>query len=152
MKKIIHNHFISSFLLTIFFLVHGYTEYSEFIGWMNTLILAFFYLIIVLISYQIWRRFFTDSRKASLLNVALFSVFFFFSAIHSFLKHTFPDQFISKYSFLLPAIAVSILLFFYLSEKIKNNIGSYFPIHQFMSDCIYYLGFCRIRIISHSLR
>lgn len=120
MKKIIHNHFISSFLLTIFFLVHGYTEYSEFIGWMNTLILAFFYLIIVLISYQIWRRFFTDSRKASLLNVALFSVFFFFSALHYFLKHTFPDQFISRYSFLLPAIAVSILLFFIYLKKSKT--------------------------------
>jgi hypothetical protein len=120
MKKIIHNHYISSFLLTIFFLVHGYTEYREFIGWRNILILAIFYLIVVLISYQVWRRIFSDSRKASLLNVALFLVFFFFSAFHQFLKRNFPDQLISGYSFLLPAVAVSFLGFLIYLKKVKS--------------------------------
>jgi len=119
MKNIIRNHIISPILLTVFFLVHGYTEYREFLGWMNCLILSFFYLCIVFISYRLWRRFFTDSSKASLMNVIIFAIFFFFSAFHDFLKTLFPDMLVSRYIFLLPAVASCIVLFIFYLRKTK---------------------------------
>ena len=107
-------------LLPIFFVLHGYLENFGFISLTDVLVLMLSYcgmtLGIGLFSYLIFK----DINKAAFITGAWMSFFFFFAALHEFLKEH-AARFFSKYSFMLSLSVVLLVLLYILLKRTKSK-------------------------------
>ena len=89
------------YLLSVFFVVHGFVENFDFIPLTDAVLLTATYLlatvVLVLLFWLLYRNF----SKACLVTFLIMSFHFFFGSVHDFLKNLFPALFLSKYSFIL---------------------------------------------------
>lgn len=120
MLRIIQKYPLYLFLLPVFFVMHGFVENLGFIDWKEALLLLVSYwgltLSISLFSYF----FFRNWNRASLITTFWMSFFFFFGAMHEFLKEHSPVRLFTRYSFLLgAALTILFLLFIYFKKTRK---------------------------------
>ncbi len=106
------------FLLPPFFVLHGYMENYNFIPLKDALVLTGVYmgasLFFSLLCWLLYRNF----TKANLVAFCVMAFNFFFGTVHDTLKKLFPESFITKYIFILPA---AILLFIILLIVLKKR-------------------------------
>jgi hypothetical protein len=103
-------------LLPIFFVFHGYVENYYFMHFSDCGFLLAAYTGSAILLYLAGCLFLKDSTGAALLASILMSVYFFFGALHDFLRKN--DIFLQKYSLLLPFLAIILILAaFYIKKK-----------------------------------
>ncbi|MBI3138806.1 MAG: hypothetical protein HYZ15_09500 [Sphingobacteriales bacterium] len=104
-------------LLPVFFVLHGYRENRELVPVAAALMVLYTYLAAaVLLTGIIW-LFNRRLNKAAFLAFCLLSIQIFFGAFHDFLRTTFPGSFLTKYTFLLPALLAGLVLLFILVKR-----------------------------------
>ena len=87
-------------LLPVFFVLHGYLENFGFISVSDAAVLCVSYVFLTIAINVFSWFFFRNWTKAAVITVIWMSFFFFFGALHEFLKEHSPLRFFSKYSFL----------------------------------------------------
>ncbi len=108
------------FLLPVFFVLHGYLENFGFLSLQDAALLCGSYVLLSLcINIFSW-FFFRNWTKAAVITVIWMSFFFFFGALHEFLKEHVPIRFFSRYSFLLSAFFLVLIIIFIYLKKIKK--------------------------------
>src|SRR5262245_45072546 len=92
---------IHVYLLSVFFVFHGFVENFDFVPLGDAFLLTVTYLIstlvLVLLCWLLYRNF----TRACLAAFLIMGFHFFFGSVHDFLKKLFPALFLSKYSFIL---------------------------------------------------
>jgi len=125
-------------LLPVFFVWHGFTENYPVIPVKDSTFLLLFYIGIAIlllgVSWLIYRNF----RKASLAAFFLLSIQFFFGGAHDFLKKIGGNSFITKYSLLIPAILIAVILVLIFLKRSKRKF----------SRTVYYLNLLFIILIA----
>jgi hypothetical protein len=128
MLRIIKKYPLYLFLLPTFFVLHGFAENYGFLeakeAGMLLLSYIFFALSIAGFSYF----FFRNWNRAALITVFWMSFFFFFGALHEFLKEYSPVRLFSRYSFLLGTallILFGLFIFFKKSKKPFTRFSIY---------------------------
>ena len=107
-------------LLPVFFVLHGIREHRGFVTLKDSLPLLGIYMIAALALYALCWFLFRNPIKAALGCFTLMCFHFFFGAFHDLLKSWFGTSFITKYSFLLPALLVLLVFIFYRIKKTKK--------------------------------
>src|SRR6476620_2561830 len=119
------------YLVTIFFILHGFMENAVLLPFKESIELAGIYLLIsILLSFLGW-LYFKNIHKSNYAAFYLISLNFFFGSFHDFIKEHFNENVISKYSFLLPlAATLFVLLIYYLKKttKIYTKLTSFLNI------------------------
>jgi hypothetical protein len=107
------------FLLPVFFVLHGFRENYDFVPVRDALHLTGLYLLASAVLIVIFWWLFRDIRRAGLFAFLIMGFHFFFGSIHDTAKKWFPDTFIIKYSFILPAVFLFfiILIIFFRKKK-----------------------------------
>lgn len=122
------NHIIRAqpvflFLLPVFFVLHGFSENFDFVPVKDALQLTGIYLLAsALLMLAFWLMF-RDVRRAGFLAFLTMAFHFFFGSIHDTLKKWFPETFIVKYSFILPAVFIFFLVLIILLKKKKPPLS-----------------------------
>lgn len=96
------------FLLPLFFVFHGYVENYRNIQPLSCIPLVAVYLAVTAIVYGACRLLLKTPLKAALLAAFIMSFFFFFGALHDFLR--VHHIFLQKYSLILPAFTLTAVL------------------------------------------
>ena len=110
-------------LLPVFFVLHGFNENFHSALANASLILALKYIGIAMALTALAWLLFRDLFKAALFSFFLLCIYFFFGSAHDFLKTYFTNSFLSRYSFILPAIFVFlVLLVFYLKKNEEDAL------------------------------
>lgn len=118
--RIIQKYPLYLFLLPIFFVLHGFVENYGFIEVKEAAILLLSYIFLALSISGFSYLFFKNWNRAALITVFWMSFFFFFGALHEFLKEHSPIAFITRYSFLLSsALIVLFFLFIFFKRSTK---------------------------------
>src|SRR6476469_7449206 len=107
------------FLLPVFFLFHGFTQNYPLIPIGGSLVLLIKYLVTTTIFTSLFYLLIRSWRTAGMLAFLVMSFHFFFGAIHDSLKSWFPNSFLIKYVFLIPAFFVLFLLILFYFKKRK---------------------------------
>ncbi len=128
MIKIIQKYPLYLFLLPVFFVLHGFAENFGFIDIKEAGLLLLSYLFLTLSISGFSYFFFRNWNRASLITTFWISFFFFFGALHEFMKQHSPIQLFSRYSFLLTA-ALSILFFLFIFFKRSTKPFQRFSIY-----------------------
>ena len=96
------------FLLPVFFVFHGYAENWRNIEARACIPLAAIYCVAALILFGLARLFLKNSLKAALLASFMLAFFFFFGALHDFLRG--HHIFLHRYGILLPLFVLMVIL------------------------------------------
>lgn len=118
------------FLLPVFFVFHGFTEYYNVVPVRDSLVLTGTYLLAALALIGISWLFFRNAYKASFFTFMLLGFNFFFGSIHDFLKNNFPDSFFSRYSTLIISSAI---LFLILLIILKRRKKTFYTLAQYLN-------------------
>lgn len=111
------------FLLPIFFVLHAFNEHYGKIPVGEIFLVLLKYILAEVVLLVVFSLVLRSMRKAAVFTFALFSVFFFYGALHDWLKEVATGRFISSYSFILAFLSVLfITVFIYL---IKSKQGFY---------------------------
>jgi hypothetical protein len=114
MKKLQRPLFL--LLLPVFFVFHGFVENYTFIRVGDCLLLLGIYTAATLVIYFLVLLSLRSPMKAALFAGFIMAFFFFFGALHDFLRRS--NFFLHKYSILLPVFAATAaLLMIYLKKK-----------------------------------
>jgi len=120
-SKLDREYFI--ILLPLFFVIHEYLFYFPIVKVEIALVVFIQHIALItallLISFFLLRKF----LKASLFTFFLYLIHLFYGAVHDFLKSTFENSFLLKYSFILPFLLIyCAILFFYFKRTNKQFI------------------------------
>jgi hypothetical protein len=131
------------FLLPAFFVLHVINHYFGLIP-VQTILAYFLYYVLLaaLFLFTGWLLFKT-LIKAGIWATALLIPFFFFGALHDFLKTTSFTHIISSYTFLLPFLSICLLIFSLYCKKKKVNFDKahkYFTTLFVLLVCIELIG------------
>jgi len=109
------------FLLPVFFVLHGLTEYliTSLIN-EAIIIVLIFSGIAILLTFLFWLLL-KDFTKSALLAFLILSINFFFGSTLDFLKNYFPNSIILRYSFIIPVILVLIVAITYYFKKTSKS-------------------------------
>ena len=113
MIRIIQKYPLYLVLLPIFFVLHGFVENFGFIDLKEAGLLLLSYLFLAMSIATFSWFFFRNWNRSALITTFWMAFFFFFGALHEFLKEHSPVDFFSRYSFLLTA-ALSTLFFLFI--------------------------------------
>lgn len=108
------------YLLPVFFVLHGSTENYDFVPLKDAALLTGIYITISMALLLLFRLFYKDWMKASLIAFIIMAFHFFFGSIHDRLKNLFPGSFITKYLFILPVSFCLLLLVIIVLKKNKK--------------------------------
>lgn len=101
MKKILQTSPIFVFLIPLFFVLHGFRDNLGYIHPGDALLLAGIYLLGSVIIFGFTYLFYRNATKAALAAAFLLAFYFFFGALHDFLKTVARP--LARYAILLPA-------------------------------------------------
>ncbi|TAL42799.1 MAG: hypothetical protein EPN92_11150, partial [Chitinophagaceae bacterium] len=107
-------------LLSVFFVLHGFTENFYLIPARDTLFFLLACLGISLMLIALFWLFFKNIQKAAFLTFLLLAFNYFFGYIHDGLKLFFPSSFVTKYSVLLSAAFLVFVLILILLKRRKE--------------------------------
>jgi Sulfatase len=120
MIKFIRTQPIYLLLLPMFFVLHGLLENFGFISYKDAAILCLSYfgltLLIAVFSWFVFR----NRTKASLITVTWMGFFFFFAALHEFLKEHGGFLIMSRYSVLLSIFFIVFVILFVWLKKVEK--------------------------------
>lgn len=117
-KKFIQPWYV--FLLSVFFVLHGFTENFYLVPVKDSLILLFVYLWVSVVLIFLFWLFFKNIQKSAFLSFLLLSFNYFFGYIHDGLKSFFPSSFVTRYGFIL---SVAFAAFVLVSVLLKKKDG-----------------------------
>jgi hypothetical protein len=110
------------FLLPVFFVLHGYMENYDFVPVRDALLLTGVYIgasvVFSLLLWLLYRNF----TKANLAAFCIMAFHLFFGTVHDGLKKIFPGSFITKYSFILPALLIGFIVLLILLKRRKSPL------------------------------
>ncbi len=116
MRKALYRKPFFLFLLPVFFVWHGYGENLGLITLWDCLLLLGTYLLMAICMYGLLYLLYRNTTRAAILATLLLSVYFFFGALHDFLKtHT---RIWHRYSVLLPLLLAVI---FFIAVYLKRS-------------------------------
>lgn len=95
-------------LLPVFFVFHGYVENYYFMIFQDCLGLLGMYIAATIAIYLAARLLLKDGMKAALFAAYIMAVYFFFGALHDFLRKN--NIFLNRYTLLLPALVLVTVL------------------------------------------
>ncbi len=108
-------------LLPLFFLLHAWLENFNPALAKDVFILLLIYtgaaMLIAILFWFVYR----DSTKAALVTFFIMACNFFFGSTHEFLKKIFDHSFITRLSFIIPAMLILILTFIIYVKKSKHD-------------------------------
>ena len=135
MKKILYTKPVYLFLLSLFFVFHGYTENYNYIPVKDAFFLLLIYLASSLVITGLLWVFYRHFFKSNLVTFLLMGFYFFFGYIYDNLINLAPGHFISRYSTLVATgflfiLLVSVLLFFRKKRMLK--LSSFLNIFLFL--------------------
>lgn len=113
------------FLLPFFFVLNGYVKNFPLIPLSDAFFLTIQYLLISLLLLCIFYLVSRSLLKAALFSSVLMCFQFFFGWFHDNLKSLLPQSFLSKYSFVIPLIGLSIAFIFILIKRKKEISGTF---------------------------
>ena len=122
MKKILYTKPVYLFLLSLFFVFHGYTENYNYIPVKDALFLLLIYLVSSLVTTGLFWIFYRNFFKSNLVTFLLMGFYFFFGYIYDNLINLAPHHFISRYSTLVAAGFLSIFLVFVILFFWKKSL------------------------------
>ncbi len=105
------------FLLPLFYVLHVYNEYFGIFNINIALRFLSYYLAFSIALFAIALWFFKNSIKAGTWTILFLIFFFFFGALHDFLKSLQLPAFLVSYSFLL---SLALILFIYLTARLRK--------------------------------
>jgi hypothetical protein len=109
-------------LLPVFFVLHGFTDYYPSIPAKECLLLTGIYLFVALILFGISFLLFKNKFKSALFVFLLLVFYFFFGPAQDALKSWMPGSFITRYSFILPASLIFFIALFILLKRRKQGL------------------------------
>ena len=123
MKETIKKYPLFPYALSLFFVLHGFTENSDIVPPKDAVLLflkyAGFSIVLTLLFWLVYKSFI----KAGLVVFFIMMYNFFFSIVHDFFNKNFSDTFLTKYSFILPASIIGfIILIIYIRKTNKKFI------------------------------
>lgn len=121
MKTSLRKYSFFLYLLPLFFVLHGFNEHYGFIPVKDAFFLTLVYLLssafLMLLFWFLYRNF----NKASLAAFSVMCIHLFFGSFHDFVKNLFPGLIFSKYSFVLPLLALLFLIFAIIIKRNKKS-------------------------------
>src|SRR5688572_5333604 len=126
MKYFLRTKPLFLFLLPVFFVLHGFSEYYGFVSLMDAVLLVIAYTTGALIIAGLFWLFYRNIEKAAIITFLLTAWYFFFGSIHDFLKNHFHGTFITRYSFIVTASFLLFLAVIILLKKRKNAFPTLF--------------------------
>lgn len=111
------------FLLPVFFVLHGYVSNFVSIPFLHIVFLAVKYAAIAFILCLLLLPLFRNWRKAAVFGFFLLCFQFFFGAAHDQLKVWWPESFLVKYTFILPAALVLFVALFVFVKRTKRSFN-----------------------------
>ena len=109
------------FLLPVFFVLHGFSEYYNLIKIPKAFELTAYYFAGTIIVLLISKLLLKTWTRAALFSLVVLCIYFFFGSFQDFLMAQFKGSFITRYSFLLPAIFIIVLIKFIYFKKTKHS-------------------------------
>jgi len=109
------------FLLPVFFVLHGFSEYYNLIKIPKALELTATYFAGTVIILLISRMLLKTWTRAALFTLVVMSIYFFFGAFQDFIMAQLRGSFITRYSFLLPGIFIILIVTFFYLKKTKQS-------------------------------
>ena len=106
------------FLLPLFYILHIYNDYFGIFNITIALQFLAYYLLLSIALFLVAFLVYKNIAKASILTILVLIFFFFFGAIHDFLKSLRLPSFLVSYTFLLP---LAMLSFIVLIVRLKKN-------------------------------
>ena len=103
MTDILKKQPIFLYLLSLFFVLHGFSENYDTVLAKDALTLLLKYLAFAGFATLLFWLLYKNFTKASLIVFLLMAYNFFFGTVHDFLSPFIGNTFLLKYSFLLPA-------------------------------------------------
>ena len=109
------------FALPVFFVLHGFIENFFLISVDKAAVLTLEYLGVAVLLLAVNYLFFRNILKSGLVSFFILLLYLFFGSLHDFLKNSFHESLITRYSFLLPVFLVA-FIFLYIILKRKKII------------------------------
>ena len=146
------NKVLILFLLSLFFVFHGFVENYDLISVKDAFQLTLFYFLVSGLLLVIFHFLFKALLKAAVFTFCLLAFHFFFGSIHDTLKNLAGDVVITRYSFIL---VFSFLFFLGLFIYLKRSQGSFSQITRYLVFLLSVLividiGILNFRIIKNS--
>ncbi len=105
------------YLLPIFFVLHGCLENYDFVPLKDAALLTGIYIGWSVSFLILFRIIYGNWMKAAIPAFLIMAFHFFFGAIQDRLRHAFPDSFLSKYIFILPAFFILLVVIIVVLKK-----------------------------------
>ena len=93
---------LSIFLLPLFFVLHGFTEYYDLVPLLPAVRLLVLYCLASLVIFAVSFFLLKDKTRAGILTIVLMSYQFFFGSVQDAVRQLVPGSFLNRYSFILP--------------------------------------------------
>src|SRR5215831_3518325 len=122
MMRLIRTQPVYLILLPVFFVLHGYLENFGFIALKDAGIVVLSYSVLTGLIFIFSFIFFREKNKSALITASWMSFFFFFAALHEFLKQRSPVHILSRYGFLLTAFIIFFVCFFVFLKRTKKPL------------------------------
>jgi len=122
MIKAIQKQPLFLLLLPVFFVVHGMLENFGFIPFSDAATLCLTYLVATIILTALFYLFFRSLTKAALMTSLCMGIFFAFGTLQDFLQAHLHNRFFTRYSILLPAILLLLIIAFWRIRKTKYTL------------------------------
>ena len=111
------------YLLPVFFVLHGFTDNYALVPVKDALILVIQYFGISLLFALLFWLLYRNFHKANLVAFFIMAFNFFFGSVHDFLKANFNHTLIIRFSFIIPAAIIILLILIIYIKKAKNNFS-----------------------------
>ncbi|HEY0680457.1 MAG TPA: sulfatase-like hydrolase/transferase [Chitinophagaceae bacterium] len=108
-------------LLIIFFITHGYADFTGLVPPVELFVLLLVLILIAFLFYKLGKPIFKNARKAALFVTFFMTVFLFFGAFQDFLGSFRISSAIAQLKVFFPLSLLIILLGFFLLKKSSGN-------------------------------
>lgn len=123
MQRILKTYPFFTFLLSIFFIFHAYTENYNFVPLKDAAIILLKYLAFSAILFFLFRIFLKNNIKTGLLIFFILIFHLFFGNLYDFIKQHVGNSILTKYTFILPASFILLLVLIIYLKKTKNSFS-----------------------------
>lgn len=109
------------FLLPVFFALHGYVEYYNYIPLKSALVTAGKYIALSLVVALALFPLYKNLLTSCLVSFLMWLFYLFFGVIYDFLKQVFESSFLASYTFIIACFAVVLIILSILLVKKKRS-------------------------------
>ena len=123
------------FLLPLFYILHIYNDYFGIFNITIALQFLAYYLLLSIALFLVAFLVYKNIAKASILTILVLIFFFFFGAIHDFLKSLRLPSFLVSYTFLLPLAMLSFIVLIVRLRKtnVSPKVNRFFHVSFYSS-------------------